>query len=117
MNKMISVPITAEKEFLPEFENGGTVFNCYADPVTNRYLKEIATAVGIKKNVSYHMSRHTFSTNYLNRGGSVEVLKELLGHSDIKTTMAYVHMTDGRKKEQKANVFGTLTVTKNEKAA
>jgi integrase/recombinase XerD len=39
-----------------------------------------------------HAFRHTYATNYLRRGGSVAFLQRLLGHSDIQTTMAYVHL-------------------------
>lgn len=72
---------------------GKTTFFCgdYTREYINRELKLISKAVGIKKRVYYHSSRHTFATNYLISGGKVENLQKLLGHSEIKTTMIYVH--------------------------
>ena len=37
-----------------------------------------------------HRTRHTFAHRYLERGGSIPALKELMGHSDLKTTMIYL---------------------------
>jgi integrase len=39
-----------------------------------------------------HALRHTFGTWYIERGGSVKVLQEILGHQDLQTTMLYVHL-------------------------
>lgn len=41
---------------------------------------------------SPHTLRHTFATNYIRNGGDPFSLQQLLGHSDIKTCMIYVHM-------------------------
>lgn len=60
----------------------------------NQQLKEIAKICGIKKNISFHVARHSFATNYLLKGGQVQNLQKLLGHSKITTTMKYVHIID-----------------------
>lgn len=59
-----------------------------------RNLKAAVRFVGIRKNVSFHVARHSFATNYLLKGGKVENLQKLLGHSKITTTMKYVHVVD-----------------------
>lgn len=59
---------------------------------TNVFLKEIAKICGIKKKLHFHISRHTFATNFVRKGGKVEDLQVLLGHSEIKTTMIYVKL-------------------------
>lgn len=64
----------------------------YTEQHINRELKDIAKACGIKKNVTFHVARHTFATNFLICGGRIEELQKLLGHSDIKETMIYVHI-------------------------
>ena len=62
--------------------------------VLNRELKSIANFCGIKTNISMHVGRHTFATNFLRKGGSVQELQVLLGHSSIETTMQYVHIVE-----------------------
>ena len=64
----------------------------YTDQHVNRILKDICELTGIRKEVTFHVARHTFATNYLRLGGKVEVLQQILGHSDIKETMIYVHI-------------------------
>ena len=39
-----------------------------------------------------HTLRHTFATMYLRNGGSLEILRRILGHSEIKVTQRYVHL-------------------------
>lgn len=60
----------------------------------NLTIKEIAKFLGIRKHISAHVARHTFATNYLRQGGKVENLQILLGHSNIETTMIYVHIVE-----------------------
>ena len=38
-----------------------------------------------------YMLRHTFATLYIQNGGDIKILKELMGHKDIKTTERYIH--------------------------
>lgn len=40
-----------------------------------------------------HVLRHTFASHYLMNGGQIFTLQRILGHSDIKTTMRYVHFS------------------------
>ncbi|MEC5157024.1 tyrosine-type recombinase/integrase [Chryseobacterium sp. MP_3.2] len=62
--------------------------------VLNRELKTIAAQCGIKTAIYMHVGRHTFATNFLRKGGSVQELQVLLGHSSIETTMQYVHIVE-----------------------
>ena len=39
-----------------------------------------------------HLLRHTFATHYINGGGNVAHLQQILGHASIETTMVYVHL-------------------------
>lgn len=61
--------------------------------VINRHIKKIMKKCGIKKDISFHCSRHTFATIFLELGGNVTVLQKLMGHSNIKETMIYVHIS------------------------
>lgn len=62
--------------------------------VLNRELKVIADRCDIKTKLSMHVGRHTFATNFLRKGGQVQDLQVLLGHSSIETTMQYVHIVE-----------------------
>ena len=64
----------------------------YTNEHINREIKKIFTFLKIKKKITFHVSRHTFATNFLRMGGAVQKLQILLGHSDLKQTMIYVHI-------------------------
>ena len=61
------------------------------------WLKVLAHKAGISKKLTFHVSRDTFATLFIELGGDVATLKEILGHSDVKTTMIYVKMSEKRK--------------------
>lgn len=62
------------------------------DQVMNRYLKDIVSSVCIDRHVTLKSGRHTFATIFLENNPNPIVLQEILGHSDIKQTMVYVHV-------------------------
>ncbi len=66
----------------------------------NRELKKIFRFLKIKKKIVFHVSRHTFATNFLRMGGDVTKLQILLGHSNIKQTMIYVHIIASEANEE-----------------
>ena len=61
----------------------------------NCYLKEVANFVGIHKNLTFHMARHTFATTVtLSNGVPIETVSKLLGHSKIATTQIYARVLE-----------------------
>lgn len=70
-----------------------------ATAVINKKLKRIAEKVGIDKNISTHVGRHSYATALLTSDIPLPVIKEMLGHSDIKVTQIYAKVVDSKKDE------------------
>jgi integrase/recombinase XerD len=53
-------------------------------------VKEVVKRSKIKKDIHPHSFRHSYAIHYINNGGNLLRLKELLGHEDIETTLHYL---------------------------
>ena len=62
-------------------------------------LRIWALKAGIKKDVTYHSSRHTFAVLMLDLGTDLYTVSKLLGHREIKTTQIYAKVVDKKKQE------------------
>lgn len=60
---------------------------------TNRLLKSVCKVAGVKE-VTFHISRHSFSVNCASLEFPIELVAKLLGHSNIKTTAIYYKIVD-----------------------
>ncbi len=97
--KIIRVPLSkVAQKFISE--NDDKLFITLSDQKTNDQLKKIAQTAMIDKKLTFHIARHTFASLFLESGGSVEVLQQILGHSKIETTMVYVKIFNERKKKE-----------------
>lgn len=83
-----------------------TVFRIVSNQKTNYILKEIAIMAGVDKNISFHLSRHTFGT-ILGKNQNAFTIMKLMGHKKISTSAIYVNTNVDVLKETMQNVsFG-----------
>ena len=100
----VKIPLLDKAESIIEkyIENPITIISETLLPVLtnekiNLYLKEIADAIGIKKNLTFHMARHTFATTVtLSNGVPIETVSKLLGHTKLATTQIYARVLDNK---------------------
>ena len=61
----------------------------------NAYLKEIADIIGLNKNLTWYVARHTFATTVtLGNGIKIENVSAMLGHTTIRQTQHYAKVLD-----------------------
>lgn len=81
-------------------ETKGTLFPVISNQKVNSYLKEIADLCGIKKNLSFHVARHTFATTItLSNGVPIETVSRMLGHNKLSTTQIYARVLERKVSE------------------
>ncbi len=57
-----------------------------------KQVRNVSRALGFEKRVTCHTFRHSYATHLLERGFDIRSIQELLGHSDVATTMIYTHL-------------------------
>jgi len=75
----------------------------YSD-TKNRLLKNWALDAGVRKNVTFHIARHTFATLQLTMGTDIYTVSKLLGHRKITTTQIYGKIVDEKKRKAVDNL-------------
>jgi site-specific recombinase XerD len=67
-------------------------FEAYSQRGAQWAISQAVKKAGIVKEVTLHTLRHTYATHLLEQGVNILVIKELLGHARIETTMIYLHL-------------------------
>lgn len=89
------------------------VFTLPPETTIRKTLKEWMTNAKIDKHITFHSSRHTCATLLLNSGVDIYTVKEILGHTDIGTTMKYTKVIN-KTKRIAVNKIPNLYSTKEE---
>jgi site-specific recombinase XerD len=97
-----NIPILPIASFLlekyedhPQVVNQEKLLPILSNQKMNSYLKEIADACEINKELTFHIARHTFATTVtLSNGVPIESVSKMLGHKNLKTTQHYAKILD-----------------------
>ena len=65
----------------------------YSERSVNEVIKQLAEKAGIKKRVYAHLIRHCYATHLVEAGTDINIIQRLLGHSSVKTTAIYTHIS------------------------
>lgn len=99
----VNVPLSDNAlQWLPD-RNGAAdeekVFKMPEKTVGYDFLHRWAKSAGVKKNVTYHVGRHTYATLLLFYGADLYTVSKLLGHKSVKTTQIYAKVMDETKRK------------------
>lgn len=93
----------------PDIMDNERLLPIYSNHMINRTLKDIASACGIRKNLTFHVARHTFATAItLSNGVPIETVSKLLGHSKLSTTQIYAKVLEKKVGEDMQNLMKHL---------
>ena len=81
------------------------LINNMVEVFTYKNNQSVSEEIEKYKLITCHSARHTFATQSLSRGVPIEVVQQLMGHSDIKTTQIYAKLVDEYKHQTLLNAW------------
>lgn len=96
--KAVEIVKKYESDFQEQF-----LFPRISNQKANSKLKVVQLVAGIDKVISFHISRHTFGTNLAVATSDQFLIKELMGHADINTSMIYIHISQEQIRDKLKN--------------
>ena len=90
--KLMDIPMQIIERY-KSFRKGSHLFNIGNLSNINKRIKKVAAMCGIKKRVSFHVSRHSWAVLALEYGMPIESVSKILGHTNITTTQIYAKVT------------------------
>lgn len=91
--RLMEIPLSLIEKYR-NHKTDGKVFPAPEYPSVLYHLKRIDKQCKVNKNLSYHMSRHTFASLItLSEGVPIETVSKMLGHQDITTTQTYAEVS------------------------
>ena len=93
--KLMDIPMQIIERY-KSFRKGSHLFNIGNLSNINKRIKKVATMCGIKKRVSFHVSRHSWAVLALEYGMPIESVSKILGHTNITTTQIYAKVTSAK---------------------
>jgi len=76
------------------FEPNGRPGKQVSERTVDKIVKISAVRAKLNKNISCHTLRHSFATHLLEKGVNLKLIQEFLGHTSIRTTSRYLHLTN-----------------------
>ncbi len=95
LNSYVKMYKQKEHDYLFVNDRGEKITEAGIRYIINNIMKKLS----IKVHVTPHVLRHTFATDMLNNGCDIKIVQELLGHSSLRTTEIYTHVTNERLKK------------------
>ena len=112
--ELVQVPIhDIAYQILEKYNNDerkitGKILPQISNQKLNAYLKIIGDLVGIQKNLTHHVARHTCATLLINQGVSMSVVQQVLGHENPRTTAIYAKLLTNTVKNEVLEAFNRI---------
>lgn len=112
--ELVQVPIYGiafkilEKYNNDERKITGKILPQISNQKLNTYLKFVGDLVGIQKNLTHHVARHTCATLLINQGVSMSVVQQILGHENPRTTAIYAKLLTNTVKNEVIGAFNRI---------